>query len=115
MARFTGPLSRPTGGLRFLSGFPRRWTAALGRVRGFGVLGRSSGPAGDGLLALGTAVNPQLLHPARIGIEDFQFEATRSRHEFAPHRNPSDPGGDVAGKSIYLLPDLAGLEFGADD
>src|SRR5262249_44675272 len=61
-----------------------------------------------------SAVNSELLHAARIGIEDFEFERAGSWHEFAAYGHATDPRRHVAGKSINLLRDVAHIEFATD-
>ena len=61
------------------------------------------------------AVDLELLHPARIGIENFDLERAGTGHELAPHRHAADPGRDIAGERVDFLGDLADIEFGADE
>ncbi len=89
-------------------------------MSGAGAAARNARLGAAGRIALGAAaalparINPHALHPARIGIENFDLEGAGARHQFAAHRHPVDQGDDVAGHRVDLFGGLADVEFGAD-
>ena len=59
-------------------------------------------------------IDPELLHPAGIGVEDFEFERAGPGHELAAHRHAADPRRHVSGESVHFLGGVADVEFTDD-
>src|SRR5205823_11117456 len=67
------------------------------------------------VLPVEPAVNLELLHPPRVGIEDFELERPWPRHELTAHRHSADARRNISGKGVHLLRDVTDIEFATHD
>ena len=84
--------------------------------RGAGARGglRAAQVALDAAGGLAARIDAHALHTAWIGIENFDLEDARPRHQFATYRHPAEHRDNVAADGIYLLGGVADIEPGAD-
>ena len=60
------------------------------------------------------AMDFHLFHAARIGVEHFDLERARARHQFAAHRHAAGLGDEIAAERIDVLERFADIEARAD-
>src|SRR5262249_18587756 len=98
--------------VRFVAGHRRRGGGYARRRRRGAHL-----PPHDGrgaVLPVETAIDPELFHASRIGVEDFEFERPGPWHELAAHGHAADPRRHISGEGVHFLGDVAHIEFTDD-
>src|SRR5262249_60304557 len=63
------------------------------------------------VLPVETAIDPELLYAAGIGVEDFEFERAGPGHKLAAHRHATDPRRDISRERVHIFGEVADIEF----